>query len=139
MYDEMMVAPMRAEVARLGAVELKTAEEVDRLIKESSEPVLIFVNSVCGCAAGGARPGLTLAMERAEKKPKLATVFAGNDKEATARAREYFLGYPPSSPQIGLIKDGTCVAMMERHDISSRQPEEIADYLIEMFNAHLQD
>ncbi len=135
MYDEMMVAPMRAEVADLGAIEMKTAAEVDSVLKDAAEPVLVFVNSVCGCAAGGARPGLTLAMNT-EKKPKLATVFAGNDTEATQRAREYFLGYRPSSPQIGLIKNGQCVAMMERHDIEGRQPAQIAEVLQSMFNEH---
>ncbi len=135
MYDEMMVAPMREEVTKLGAIELRTAADVDSALKDSAEPVLVFVNSVCGCAAGGARPGLALAME-AENKPKLATVFAGNDKEATQRAREYFLGYPPSSPQIGLIKNGQCVAMMERHDIEGRQPAQVAEALQAMFSAH---
>ena len=135
MYDEMMVAPMRAEVARLGAIEMKTAEEVDKVLKNSEEPVLVFVNSVCGCAAGGARPGLTLAMD-SDKKPKLATVFAGNDTAATQRAREYFLGYPASSPQIGLIKNGECVGMMERQDIEGRQPAQIAETLKAMFAEH---
>ncbi|MFT7618010.1 MAG: putative YphP/YqiW family bacilliredoxin [Planctomycetota bacterium] len=135
MYDEMMVAPMRAEVTRLGAVELKTAAEVDSTLKDNDEAVLVFVNSVCGCAAGGARPGLTMAMDAANK-PKLVTVFAGNDREATMRAREYFLGYAPSSPQIGLIKGGKCVGMMERHDIEGLQPAQIAEALKAMFDQH---
>ncbi len=136
MYDEMMVAPMRKEVVDMGGVELRTAAEVDALLKNNDEPILLFVNSVCGCAAGGARPGLKLALQSEKKPAKVATVFAGNDREATARAREYFVGYMPSSPQIALLKGGKCVAMMERHDIEGRMPIEIANKLVEIFNKH---
>lgn len=136
MYPEEMVAPMRAEVTRLGAVEMRTAEEVDAALKDCEGTVLVFVNSVCGCAAGGARPGLTLALEHEKKPDKIATVFAGNDQDATTRAREYFVGYMPSSPQIGLLKNGKLVAMMERHDIEGRMPIEIANRLVALFDEH---
>lgn len=136
MYPEEMVAPMRAEVTRLGAVEMRSAAEVDATLTDDSGTVLVFVNSVCGCAAGGARPGLTLALESEKKPDKVATVFAGNDKEATARAREFFVGYMPSSPQIGLLKNGKLVGMMERHDIEGRMPIEIANKLVSLFDQH---
>ncbi|MCB9834311.1 MAG: BrxA/BrxB family bacilliredoxin [Planctomycetes bacterium] len=136
MYDEMMVAPMRKEVVDMGAVEMRSAAEVDAQLKDCQEPTLVFVNSVCGCAAGGARPGLKLALQADKKPGRITTVFAGQDREATARAREYFVGYMPSSPQIALIKGGRCVAMMERHDIEGRMPIEIANKLVDLFNKH---
>lgn len=136
MYDERMVTPMRAEVTQLGAKELRTREEVEATLGNLEGTCLVFVNSVCGCAAGGARPGLALAMKHEKVPQQFATVFAGQDKDATARAREFFLGYGPSSPQIGLLKDNKCVAMMERHDIEGRMPIEIANKLVELFEKH---
>ena len=136
MYDEMMVAPMRKEVTDLGVSEMRTAEEVNTQLDGYEGLALVFVNSVCGCAAGGARPGLTLALRHATLPERMTTVFAGQDREATARAREFFVGYPPSSPQIGIIKNGNCVAMMERHDIEGRMPIEIANRLTALFDEH---
>ncbi|HGY92918.1 MAG TPA: BrxA/BrxB family bacilliredoxin [Planctomycetes bacterium] len=133
MYDEAMVAPMRAEVTTLGVKECRTPEDVDAELKDFQGTALVFVNSVCGCAAGGARPGLALALQHGKKPDKLLTVFAGQDREATQRARDYFVGYPPTSPQIGLLKDGRIVAMMQRHDIEGRMPIEIANRLVALF------
>ena len=129
---EMMVQPARAELTRLGLQELRTPEEVDAALT-SSGTVLVAVNSMCGCAAGRMRPAVALAL-RGDKAPeKLTTVFAGQDLDATARAREYFTGYPPSSPSIAILKDGEIVYMMERRDIERRHPEEIATDLVAAF------
>jgi putative YphP/YqiW family bacilliredoxin len=134
MYDEEMIAPMRRELADLGITETRTAEEVDRYLKDSKGTTLVVVNSVCGCAAAQARPGVTYAWEKAPKKPENAiTVFAGNDREATAQARSYFTGYAPSSPSIALIKDGDVVFMLERYQISGRSAEEIGQDLVQAF------
>ncbi|HEX7239216.1 MAG TPA: BrxA/BrxB family bacilliredoxin, partial [Longimicrobiaceae bacterium] len=120
MYSEMMVAPMRAELTRLGVEELRTAEQVDQVLGADSGTTLLVVNSVCGCAARNARPAVAMAL-RGEKKPeRLTTVFAGQDQEATARARGYIHGYPPSSPSIALLKDGDVAFMLERHQIEGR-------------------
>ncbi len=136
MYDPRIVDPMRAEAVKLGCTELKTAAEVKTALAGTQGMVLVFVNSVCGCAAGGARPGLGLALRHAKKPPHAYTVFAGQDKEATAAAREYFLPYQPSSPQIGLLKDGKLVHMLQRHDIEGRSPEMIAASLTGAFDTH---
>ena len=112
MYDEMMVAPMRQELTRLGIQETRTAEEVDAILGEKKGTVLVVVNSVCGCAAGMARPAVAMALDHQNLPDRMITVFAGNDGEATARAREYFVGYRPSSPSIALIKDGQVVKML---------------------------
>ncbi|MEE9393095.1 MAG: BrxA/BrxB family bacilliredoxin [Planctomycetota bacterium] len=136
MYDEQMVAPMREEITRLGATEMRSGEDVDQQLKSFEGTALVFVNSVCGCAAGGARPGLALALQHDKKPEKLTTVFAGQEKDAVERARSYFVGYSPSSPQIALMKDGACVAMMERHDIEGKMPVQIANDLIAMFEEH---
>jgi putative YphP/YqiW family bacilliredoxin len=126
-YDERMVAPMREELVRVGFVEVRTPAEVDTQLKDRTGTALVVVNSVCGCAAGRARPAVTLALHEAPVRPdKLLTVFAGNDVEATARVRDYFAGYGPSSPQMGLIKDGKLVFMLERRDIEGRDAPEIA-------------
>jgi bacilliredoxin len=136
-YDERFITPMRQELTRLGVQELRTAEEVDRTLAEAGEPTLLVVNSMCGCAARNARPGVALALERSEKKPaKLTTVFAGQDLEATARAREYIHGYPPSSPAIALLKDGDVAFMLERHQIEGRTAEAIAQDLAAAFEQH---
>ena len=136
MYDETMVAPMRKEVTDMGGVELRTAADVESQLMNVKEPTLVFVNSVCGCAAGGARPGLALALQHSKLPAKMTTVFAGQDTEATAAARSLFVGYMPSSPQIALLKGGKCVAMMERHDIEGRMPVEIANALVQIFEKH---
>jgi putative YphP/YqiW family bacilliredoxin len=136
-YDERMVAPMRQELTRLGFAEARTAEALDAQVKDAPGTTLVVVNSVCGCAAGRARPGVTLALSQSAAKPdRLVTVFAGNDVEATARAREYFAGYGPSSPQMGLLKDGKLVFMLERRDIEGREAPEIAGDLVAAFEEH---
>ena len=132
MYDPQMVQPMRDELTTLGVKELHTPEDVDGAMKTEGT-TLVFVNSVCGCAAGSARPGLRLSM-LAEKKPnQFVTVFAGMETEATARAREYFEPYRPSSPQIALMKDGQLVKMIGRQDIEGKQPDAIANELKSAF------
>jgi putative YphP/YqiW family bacilliredoxin len=136
MYDPRIVDPMRAEAVKLGCTELRTSADVHTALKGTPGTVLVFVNSVCGCAAGGARPGLGLALRHGTKPSKVYTVFAGQDKEATSAAREYFLPWQPSSPQIGLLKDGKLVHMLQRHDIEGRSPEMIAAALTGAFDTH---
>ncbi len=130
---DMMVQPARAELTRLGLQELRTPEEVDDALT-SSGTVLVAVNSMCGCAAGRMRPAVALALRTGAPPHKLTTVFAGQDLEATARAREYFTGYSPSSPSIAILKDGELVYMMERKDIERRHPQEIAEDLVDAFS-----
>lgn len=125
-YDPAVVRPMREELTRVGFAELLTPEEVDRALSQTSGSTLVVVNSVCGCAAGSARPGVMLALRRDPRPDHLVTVFAGMELDAVDRARSYFVGYPPSSPQIALIRDGRLVHMMERQDIEGRSPVEIA-------------
>ncbi|NIP58602.1 MAG: BrxA/BrxB family bacilliredoxin, partial [Gemmatimonadetes bacterium] len=125
-YPEMMVAPMRQDLVQIGFRELRTAEEVDEVLSEETGSVLVAVNSVCGCAAGSMRPAVAMALERQNVPEVKTTVFAGQDLEATERAREYFTGYPPSSPSVALLKNGELVYMMERHQIEGRTAEEIA-------------
>ncbi len=128
---------MRAELAQLGIEETKTTEAVDEAVKQTDGTLMIVVNSVCGCAAGGVRPGIALALENAENRPDRAiTVFAGADIDATETAREYFTGYIPSSPSIGFLKNGELVGMFERRDLEGRPPQVIAQALIEAFNTH---
>ncbi len=126
MYPEPLVAPMRAELTRIGFAELRTSDAVDAALKDTAGTTLVVVNSVCGCSARNARPAAAMAIHHAKKPTHLTTVFAGQDAEATARARSYFTGYPPSSPQIGLLKDGKLVFMLERWQIEGRPAEEIA-------------
>ena len=135
-YPEMMIQPMREELTRLGVQELRTAEAVDQTLKNSKGTVMVIVNSVCGCAAGKARPGIALALQSDVKPDKAVTVFAGGDIEATERARSYFTGYQPSSPSIALMKDGELVFMMERRQIEGRYAEQIAQELKQAFNQH---
>jgi putative YphP/YqiW family bacilliredoxin len=137
MYDEDMIAPMRQELAELGITETRTPEEVDRYLKDSKGTTLVVVNSVCGCAAAQARPGVAEAWQKSTKKPENAiTVFAGNDREATAQARSYFTGYAPSSPSIALIKDGDVVFMLERYQISGRDAHEIGKDIANAFEQY---
>ena len=135
MYDPTLVQPMRDEVTRLGVQELTTPEQVDETLTAPGT-VLVFVNSVCGCAAGGARPGLRLALQHGTLPDKMVSVFAGMDREAVDRARQHFLGYPPSSPQIALMRDGKVVHMIPRHHIEGRSPEMIAQNLKDAFDEY---
>lgn len=138
MYDERMVAPMRAELTRLGIKELRTAEAVDEALNDAKGTQLVVVNSVCGCSARMARPAVRIAIENPLKPDSLTTVFAGQDAEATERARAYFTGYAPSSPSISLLKDGKLVFMLERFQIEGRPAEEIAHDLVNAFNKYCQ-
>jgi putative YphP/YqiW family bacilliredoxin len=125
MYPEIMVVPMREELTRLGIEEARTAAEVDQAVAKSGTTMLV-VNSICGCAAGRMRPAIRQALEHVTKPDQSVTVFAGQDREATERARSYFTGYPPSSPSIGILRDGKLVYMMQRGDIETREAAEIA-------------
>jgi len=136
MYDEMMIAPMRQELTRLGIEETRTAAEVDAVLGEKKGTVLVVVNSVCGCAAGMARPAVAMALEGETRPDRMITVFAGNDREATQRAREYLAGFRPSSPAIALMKDGQVVKMIERWQIEGRQPHDVASELTAAFQEH---
>lgn len=136
MYDEMIVGPMRQELTRLGIQETRTAAEVDAILGEKNGTVLVVVNSVCGCAAGMARPAVAMALENETLPDRMITVFAGNDREATQRAREYFVGFRPSSPAIALMKDGQVVKMLERWQIEGRHAHDIAAELTAAFNEH---
>jgi bacilliredoxin len=127
---------MREELTRLGFQELKTPDQVDATLQNSEGTVMVVVNSICGCAAGKARPGVALALQHDARPENLATVFAGADIEATEKARSYFTGYRPSSPSIALLKDGKLVHMMERHQIEGRDAYEIARELTEAFDQH---
>lgn len=137
MYPEQLVAPMRSDLTTAGFKELKTADEVERELKEQKGTTLLVINSVCGCAAGAARPGIKWALQHASKKPGiLTTVFAGVDTEAVAKAREFTLPYPPSSPSIALFKDGELVHFVERHHIEGRNAQMIGEHLVEVFEEY---
>ncbi len=135
MYPELMVMPMREELTRLGIKETRTAEEVDNALKQPGT-TMVVVNSICGCAAGKMRPAVRAALQNATRPDHTITVFAGQDREATERAREYFRGYPPSSPSIGLLRDGELVYMMQRSDIETSDPRTIALKLAQAFNQY---
>jgi putative YphP/YqiW family bacilliredoxin len=132
-YPEMLVRPMREELTRLGVEELKTAPEVDSALTREGT-TLVVVNSVCGCAARNARPAVAMALQHPTRPDRATTVFAGQDVEAVAHARDHFPGYPPSSPAIALLKDGELVYMMERHQIEGRDADLIAEDLTEAFD-----
>ncbi|HKI96047.1 MAG TPA: BrxA/BrxB family bacilliredoxin [Gemmatimonadales bacterium] len=132
-YDPRMVQPMRDELTRIGFKELLTPDAVDEALAAKDETVLVVVNSVCGCAAGKARPGVALALQHEVRPQHLTTVFAGMELEATERARSYFEGYPPSSPQIALMKNGRLLHMLERRDIEGRDAPTIAADLVSAF------
>jgi putative YphP/YqiW family bacilliredoxin len=136
MYDERFVTPMRQELTQLGVEEMRTPGEVDAKLKDSKGTTLVVVNSICGCAARNARPAVARALQHTVKPDSLTTVFAGQDIDATEKARSYFTGYPPSSPQIGLLKDGKLVFMLERHQIEGRTASEIADDLVGAFDRY---
>lgn len=136
LYPEELVAPMREELTSAGVEELRTAEDVDNHLKDQQGTTLVVVNSVCGCAAGSARPGVLMALENDVLPDKITTVFAGVDREATEKARSYFLGYPPSSPSMALFKDGQLVHFVPRMAIEGNMPEIIAEDLINAFNTY---
>lgn len=132
-YPELLTAPMRQELTRLGVEELRTPADVDAAVSSTPGTLMIVVNSVCGCAAGKARPGVALALQNAVRPDRVATVFAGGDTDATDRARGYFTGYPPSSPSIGLLRDGKLVFMLERRRIENQSADQIAATLTAAF------
>ncbi len=133
-YPEIMIHGMRQELAQLGIEETKTPESVKSAVENTDGTVMVIVNSVCGCAAGGVRPGIAMALQNSEAKPdKAITVFAGADIDATDVARDYFTGYAPSSPAIGILKNGELVKMFERRDLEGRHPLQIAQELVNAF------
>ena len=135
-YPEELIAPMRQDLVKLGFKELRTADEVDQILGTERGTTAVVINSVCGCSAGGMRPAVAASLGNATKPDVLVTVFAGQDLEATEKAREYFTGYPPSSPAVALMKDGELVFMLERHEIEGRHPLEIADTLKAAYDEH---
>jgi putative YphP/YqiW family bacilliredoxin len=134
MYSEIMVTPMREELTRLGIQELRTAEEVDEALAAQAGTSLVVVNSICGCAAGRMRPAVRLALAHSLRPDRIFSVFAGQDQAATARARSYFTGYPPSSPSIALLREGRLIHMMQRSDIEHREAADIAEELKKVFD-----
>jgi len=135
-YPEFMVAPMREDLVKIGFTELRSPEDVDRILGEGTATTLVALNSVCGCAAGMMRPAVYLSLQGQKKPEVLTTVFAGQDMEATERTRDYITGYPPSSPSVALFKDGELVYFMERHLIEGRHPEDIAADLQAAYEEH---
>jgi putative YphP/YqiW family bacilliredoxin len=135
-YPEIMIRPMREDLTRLGVEELRSAQDVDNAVQNNQGTLMVVVNSICGCAAGKARPGVALALQHSVKPDKVATVFAGADIEATDRARSYFTGYGPSSPSIAILKNGELVYMLERRQIEGRDATQIADELTQAFDKH---
>lgn len=136
-YPEMMIHGMREELARLGIEETKTPDAVTDAVKNTDGTLMVVVNSVCGCAAGGVRPGIAMALQASEAKPDRAiTVFAGADIDATETAREYFTGHTPSSPSIAFLKNGELVQLFERRDLEGRPPQMIAEALTQAFAQH---
>jgi|ERR1041384_562616 putative YphP/YqiW family bacilliredoxin len=135
-YPELMIRPMREELTRLGIEEARTPAQVDDAIKQTEGTLMIVVNSVCGCAAGKARPGIAMALRHTSRPTRAITVFAGADIEATERARSYFAGYPPSSPSVALLKDGQLVYLLQRSDIEIRDAPAIAQELARAFDEH---
>ena len=133
-YPEMMVAPMRQDLVKVGFTELRTPEEVDAVLGKEKRTTLLAVNSICGCSAAMMRPAVWLSLQGGKKPEVLTTVFAGQDLEATDRARHYIVGYPPSSPSVALFKDGELVYFMERHRIEGRSPDDIAADLREAYD-----
>ena len=134
MYPEEICTPMRLDLTEAGFEEMRNAQEVDAVLSEKSGSVLVMINSVCGCAAGNARPAVKMAAKHSKSPNRLTTVFAGQDKEAVAKVRDYCLPYPPSSPSIALFKDGELVHFIERHHIEGRPAEMIAENLMQAFD-----
>ena len=135
-YSELMIRPMREELTRIGVEELRTPEDVDKALSNSEGTVMVVVNSICGCAAGKARPGIARALQHTVRPDKVATVFAGADIEATEKARSYFTGYESSSPSIALLKDGKLVWMLERRQIEGKDASQVARELTQAFDQH---
>jgi putative YphP/YqiW family bacilliredoxin len=133
MYPELMVIPMREELTRLGIAEARTPQEVDQSVQQPGT-CMVVVNSICGCAAGRMRPAVRAALQHSVQPDRSITVFAGQDREATERARSYFREYPPSSPSVGLLRDGQLVYLLERSDIENRDAEDIASDLTAAFD-----
>ena len=136
MYPELMVVPMREELTRIGVEELKTANDVDRELQVRQGTTLVIVNSICGCAAGRMRPGVRTALQNSSRPDRAFSVFAGQDLDATERARSYFTGYPPSSPSLALFREEKLVHMMQRSDIEHRDAADIASELKRVFDQH---
>jgi putative YphP/YqiW family bacilliredoxin len=136
MYPEIMVVPMREELTRLGVEELRTASDVDSKLQAPQGTTLVIVNSICGCAAGRLRPAVRTALQNSSRPDRSFSVFAGQDMEATQRARSYFTGYPPSSPSLALFSEGKLVHMMQRSDIEHRDAADIANELKRVFDQH---
>ena len=136
MYPEIMVVPMREELTKLGVEELRTAEQVDREIANRPGTAMVVVNSICGCAAGRIRPAVRAALQNPNRPEKVFSVFAGQDREATDRARSYFTGYQPSSPSIALLRDGKLIHMLQRSDIEHRESLDIATELKRVFDQY---
>jgi len=136
MYPEIMLIPMREELTRLGIEELRTAEDVDRVVAGSPGTTMVIVNSICGCAAGRMRPAVRMALQNSAIPEHVVSVFAGQDREATERARSYFTGYPPSSPSIAILRDGKLIYMMQRSQIETREAHAIAAELKAAFDQH---
>ena len=134
-YPEILIKPMRDELTQLGVQETRTPEQVDEAVKQAGT-VMVIVNSVCGCAAGKARPGIAMALRNQTLPDRIVTVFAGADIEATDHARNYFKGYPPSSPSVGLMRDGELVFMLQRHQIEGRDAPQIASELTAAFDRY---
>src|SRR5213596_1830523 len=135
-YPEIFIGPMREDLTRLGVRETRRPEEVDEAVAKTGGTLMIVVNSICGCAAGKARPGVALALQHSVRPDKVVTVFAGADIEATERARSYFAPYPPSSPQIAILRDKKVLFMLERHQIQDRSADQIASELATAFDAY---
>ncbi len=135
-YSELMIRPMREELTRIGVEELRTPDDVEQTLENSQGTVMVVVNSICGCAAGKARPGIAQALQHSVRPDKVTTVFAGADIEATEKARSYFTGYAPSSPSIALLKDGKLVYMMERRQIEGKDAFQVASELVQAFDQH---
>lgn len=135
-YPEIMIRPMREELTRLGVEEARTPEQVDRALADTNGTVMVVVNSICGCAAGKARPGVAMALQHDVRPDKIVTVFAGADIEATEKARSYMKGYPPSSPSIAILRNGELVYMMERRQIENRGAGQIAQELVSAFDQY---
>jgi len=135
-FYQMMIQPMRDELTSIGFQELRTPEDVDAVMAEKTGTTFVVVNSVCGCAGGIARPAVAMALRNDRRPDRLVTVFAGQDKEATARAREYFVGQPPSSPSFFLFKDGELVGVLHRSDIEGSTPERVAEKLVALFDQY---
>jgi len=135
-YPEKFIGPMREELTRLGVIETRTPEAVDEILKPGNGTVMMVINSMCGCAAGRARPGIARALKHSVLPDKVATVFAGGDMEATAHVREHLKDYPPSSPSVAIFRDGKPVFMLHRHEIENKEADEIAQSLTEAFNEY---